>query len=166
MSFNILFIKKIDLKYIIRYLNLHKYIFTMTDSVSVSNELKNFLILRSENSNVSPSYTIDAEWHELILNTKAYREFCAKQIGEFVHHNPLDSIDQKKRKNRLRKTYEAYRKKFGKINESVWNLKECEICNEEIEDSYFPKLECCNKIKYCDECCSKVTKCPNCRKVW
>ncbi len=33
---------------------------------------------------------VDQIFHALILNTRVYRDFCNKYLGEFVHHTPMD----------------------------------------------------------------------------
>lgn len=33
-------------------------------------------------------YIIDEMWHEFVLLTKMYSEFCQKYFGEYVHHPP------------------------------------------------------------------------------
>ncbi|MGV3240908.1 hypothetical protein ACEF17_12555, partial [Streptococcus hyovaginalis] len=52
-------------------------------------ELKRFLLLKALVPSLemySPS--IDNLWHESILFTKNYNEFCHKLKGDFIHHNP------------------------------------------------------------------------------
>jgi hypothetical protein len=35
-----------------------------------------------------PSKAVDDAWHEFILMTRDYSEFCIKAFGEFLHHTP------------------------------------------------------------------------------
>lgn len=35
-----------------------------------------------------PSQVVDAMWHEFILHTKAYQDWCALALGGFLHHTP------------------------------------------------------------------------------
>ncbi|MGW1814862.1 glycine-rich domain-containing protein [Streptomyces sp. NPDC002125] len=35
-----------------------------------------------------PSDDVDKGYHAFILHTKAYAEFCDRQAGRFLHHNP------------------------------------------------------------------------------
>lgn len=35
-----------------------------------------------------PSQLADDVWHEMILNTHFYQEFCKTEFGHFIHHNP------------------------------------------------------------------------------
>lgn len=38
----------------------------------------------------SPSPLVDIGWHEFILYTHEYAEFCEKLAGRFIHHAPND----------------------------------------------------------------------------
>jgi hypothetical protein len=35
-----------------------------------------------------PSRIVDDYWHEFILHTAIYEEFCQKALGRFIHHTP------------------------------------------------------------------------------
>lgn len=35
-----------------------------------------------------PSQVVDDLWHEFILYTRAYNQFCSKAFGRFMHHTP------------------------------------------------------------------------------
>jgi len=37
-----------------------------------------------------PSQVVDDAWHEFILFTKNYNQFCNKGIGRFLHHTPTE----------------------------------------------------------------------------
>jgi hypothetical protein len=36
----------------------------------------------------TPSRVVDAAWHEFILMTRSYEQFCIKAFGRFLHHMP------------------------------------------------------------------------------
>src|SRR3954469_14018893 len=38
-----------------------------------------------------PSRIVDVAWHEMILRTREYHEFCRRAFGEYLHHTP-DSL--------------------------------------------------------------------------
>src|SRR3954467_15860211 len=38
-----------------------------------------------------PSKLVDVAWHEMILRTREYHEFCRRAFGEYLHHTP-DSL--------------------------------------------------------------------------
>lgn len=51
-----------------------------------------------------PSVVVDEVWHEFILHTKNYAEFCEKYIGFFLHHTPNDEsnpVDHKKSREQI-----------------------------------------------------------------
>jgi hypothetical protein len=39
-----------------------------------------------------PSQAVDVLWHELILHTRQYQQFCDKAIGRFLHHVPSEAM--------------------------------------------------------------------------
>ena len=40
-----------------------------------------------------PSVAVDLLWHEFIVNTKAYGDFCDQAYGRMLHHAPETSLD-------------------------------------------------------------------------
>ena len=55
-----------------------------TDSVILFNYLK------EGNGKPVPSEAVDEIWHNMILYTARYGDFCRKYFGKFVHHIPND----------------------------------------------------------------------------
>ncbi|HZF70552.1 glycine-rich domain-containing protein, partial [Sulfuricurvum sp.] len=39
-----------------------------------------------------PSQAVDVAWHEFILFTRAYKDFCTKALGRFLHHTPTEAM--------------------------------------------------------------------------
>ena len=39
-----------------------------------------------------PSQVVDVAWHEFILFTKQYENFCQKALGQFLHHTPAEAM--------------------------------------------------------------------------
>ena len=39
-----------------------------------------------------PSQVVDVAWHEFILFTRQYQQFCNKAIGRFLHHTPAEAM--------------------------------------------------------------------------
>jgi hypothetical protein len=65
--------------------------FSRKESALVGNGLRQFFMayLKSGRLHVAmPSQVADDLWHEFILYTRAYEEFCAKAFGGFLHHTP------------------------------------------------------------------------------
>jgi len=42
-----------------------------------------------------PSQVVDVAWHEFLLFTKAYNNFCQKAFGKFFHHHPTEGMKSK-----------------------------------------------------------------------
>lgn len=78
---------------------------------------------------LSPSKVVDYAWHEFILFTKLYENFCKEKLGKFIHHTP---DEDKIRNNRnFFKTIQHYIQLFGKPPVKIWG----EMSNSEWEDS-------------------------------
>lgn len=39
-----------------------------------------------------PSQVVDVAWHEFILFTRSYGNFCRKALGKFLHHTPTEAM--------------------------------------------------------------------------
>ena len=64
---------------------------TAKDCQLVGNALRQFFMahLKSGRKFVAmPSQVVDDLWHEFILYTKNYDDFCRKAFGRFMHHTP------------------------------------------------------------------------------
>ena len=46
-----------------------------------------------------PSTVVDAYWHALILDTKAYADWCDRTLGRFLHHLPAGRLGSDARSN-------------------------------------------------------------------
>ncbi len=42
-----------------------------------------------------PSKVVDIAWHEFILFTREYEEFCHQEFGRFLHHTPTEAMKSK-----------------------------------------------------------------------
>ena len=101
-----------------------KYSWTQQHTDSVAREYFKFLNLRKNNAKLSPSDDVDRFWHQHILNTRHYREFCFRHLGKFLDHNPEDANDQVARSKRLRKTMNMYRDVYKQAPpSSIWKPK-------------------------------------------
>jgi hypothetical protein len=66
---------------------------------------------------VSPSERIDPAWHEMLMFTRWYQEFCA-YIGTFIHHDPTPGVPDGGKL--YERTKELYEKQFGSIPDSQY----------------------------------------------
>ncbi len=39
-----------------------------------------------------PSQVVDDAWHEFILSTRIYGDFCRRAFGYFLHHTPAEAM--------------------------------------------------------------------------
>lgn len=67
---------------------------------------------------MSPSHHVDMAWHEMLMFTAWYQEFC-KFLGRFIHHDPTPGPpDGGKMYERTKQVYEEL---FGqKPNPTYW----------------------------------------------
>ncbi len=65
------------------------------DVQSVMTALKVFFVIcnaRNKQMVSMPSQVVDVAWHEFILYTRQYKEFCDLGLGGFLHHTPADAM--------------------------------------------------------------------------
>lgn len=68
---------------------------TQKDAELVERGLRQFFLAchRSRGKFVAmPSRAVDAMWHEFILHTQAYRDWCSLAMGRFLHHTPAEVL--------------------------------------------------------------------------
>ena len=46
-----------------------------------------------------PSRAVDAMWHEFILHTEAYKAWCERSLGFFLHHTPAEALGTQATRN-------------------------------------------------------------------
>lgn len=56
--------------------------------------------LRSQRKFVAmPSKVVDTAWHEFILHTKAYEQWCQAAFGRLLHHTPAEVLGRDPKRN-------------------------------------------------------------------
>lgn len=79
------------------------------DTELVVRGLRQFFMahLRSKRQFVGmPSKVVDAAWHEFILHTQAYQQWCRYAFGGLLHHTPAEVLGRSaKRNDGLRRTW-------------------------------------------------------------
>ncbi len=68
-----------------------KHEISVPEAEYVFHDLERFLDI-AISSSASPSLTVDEAWHEFILHTRLYADYCQSRYGTFVHHIPLSPI--------------------------------------------------------------------------
>ena len=72
------------------------------DAELVERGLRQFFMacLRSRQKFVAmPSRAVDVMWHEFILHTRAYRNWCDLSLGHFLHHTPAEALGSRAKSN-------------------------------------------------------------------
>ena len=66
-----------------------------------------------------PSRAVDVAWHEFILITRAYTDFCRRAFGRYLHHHP-ESVMAVPMEDALDRTIEVLRSAFpGRVGASI-----------------------------------------------
>ena len=117
-----------------------KYKWDPKYAAAVASEYQRFLVLRNENNQLSPSDDIDKFWHQHLLNTKHYLNYCYINFGHVVHHDPTDACDQRARILRLTNTVKEYIAKYGRLeNINVWAIpKLAKPVEKPLELTWYP----------------------------
>ncbi len=56
-------------------------------------DVKKYLYLcASTAGGLAPPPRIDAGWHEFLMYTRDYRDFCMDSFGNFIHHTPTPAL--------------------------------------------------------------------------
>jgi len=75
---------------------------TGKDCDLVERGLRQFFLacLRSKGAFVAmPSRAVDTMWHEFILHTRAYRDWCDLALGRFLDHTPAEALGADAKRN-------------------------------------------------------------------
>lgn len=95
-------------KVISRYASDHK-----VDYVKAArhfDQLVKFLELSASSKEpCAPSHGLDKLWHSFLLFTEAYQDFCQRNFGKFVHHEPATTPMQ----TAYLRTRELAQQRFG-----------------------------------------------------
>ncbi|HQU07979.1 MAG TPA: hypothetical protein PK539_02920 [Candidatus Paceibacterota bacterium] len=62
---------------------------SQADAEELFSDVKRYLCLVvATGERLSPTRAIDAGWHEFLMYTRDYANFCTRYFGAFVHHAP------------------------------------------------------------------------------
>lgn len=64
----------------------------------------------------APSARIDECWHEFVLHTGLYAQFCQRYLGQFIHHAPSDRNETEK----YAETRAFAERFFGGLDPVMW----------------------------------------------
>ncbi|TDY16778.1 hypothetical protein B0G81_7888 [Paraburkholderia sp. BL6665CI2N2] len=113
--------------YLIDKLVKERIVDSPEEGESLFAEVKKFLILSYVDSDVTwnmYSVRIDEAWHQFVLFTRQYTDFCRRYFGEYVHHIPSGPLEPLGHATRRPSTFEAFRARyesfFGNPLPDVW----------------------------------------------
>jgi hypothetical protein len=94
------------------------------------NEYIKFLILHQKypTGKIVPGKVVDKIWHDHILHTREYYEFCKEHFGSYLHHDPKNLVSNEV--NDLSDTMSKYEDTFGYKPPAMFWLDDIKICNQ------------------------------------
>lgn len=120
-------ILRFDAPYLIAKLVKDRIVDTADEGEALFTEVKRFLILSYTDSDVSWSMysaRVDETWHQFVLFTSQYVDFCYRYFGEYLHHNPSNAPEVPGRPELKPSTFEGFRARyesfFGEPLPDVW----------------------------------------------
>ena len=91
-------------------------LFDVTEDVAkdIFTETKKFLFICRHPDVFIPDelLIVDEMWHNFILFTKEYQDFCARYFGGYLHHSPSSKAEKANHRQRLTADPAAARKDF------------------------------------------------------
>ena len=111
------------------------------EAVQALEEVIKFMSICAEDdaSLATPSQRVDLAWHEFILFTRAYGEFCNRIFGKMIHHQPGGKPEANA--SQYRETLRRYEIQFGTPPERFWaapgqTLASCGTCENSWSDQH------------------------------
>jgi len=103
-----------------------KYDWSPEKTDELFGEMKKFMYLCATNDGaMAPPEDIDEIWHNFILFTGDYSEYCQDMVGMFLHHQPL-TVAQRAQSDgsMIENTLAAGRRAFGDdLPEKYWSFQ-------------------------------------------
>jgi hypothetical protein len=95
-------------------------------------EVKKFLVLtQSDPAQAWEMYSlrVDEVWHQFILFTRQYMEYCTRHFGHYVHHSPSNAPEAAAKQSSEPMSFatfqQLYASRFGKQPPKVWHDATC-----------------------------------------
>jgi hypothetical protein len=108
-------ILRFEAPYLIEKLVKDRIVDTADEGEALFAEAKKFLILSYMDSDVSWSMystRVDEAWHQFVLFTSQYVDFCHTYFGEYLHHNPSNAPEAPGRPELKPSTFEGFRARY------------------------------------------------------
>jgi hypothetical protein len=81
-------------------------------------EVLRFLTLVSEEQVLTPSVRVDLIWHQFILSTRIYSDYCTKLYKKYLHHTP--SNDKVENHQQFEHCLNLYAQRYGAAPVWFW----------------------------------------------
>lgn len=113
--------------FVIDKLVKERFVDTSQDACGLFMEVKRYLVLSHVDRTKSwkmHSLTVDEAWHQFVLFTAEYSDFCDRYFGRYRHHAPSNAPDTGVRRApeaTLAEFRDRYREVFGMDLPPVWN---------------------------------------------
>jgi hypothetical protein len=104
--------------YLIEKLLKERIVDTAEEGEALFAEAKKFLIMSHMDSDVSwnmYSTRVDEAWHQFVLFTKQYVDFCHRYFGQYMHHNPSNAPGPVRQPELEVSTFESFRVRYETI---------------------------------------------------
>lgn len=118
---------RFEAPYLIEKLVKDRIVDTPDEGEALFAEAKKFLILSCMDSDVSwnvYSTRVDDAWHQFVLFTAQYVDFCQRYFGQYLHHNPSNAPEAPGRQVLKPSTFQGFRARyesvFGESLPDVW----------------------------------------------
>jgi hypothetical protein len=106
---------RFEAPYLIEKLVKDRIVDTADEGEALFAEAKKFLILSYVDTDVSwnmYSRRVDEAWHQFVLFTSQYVDFCQRYFGEYLHHNPSNAPEAPERVELKPSTFEGFRARY------------------------------------------------------
>jgi hypothetical protein len=106
---------RFEAPYLIEKLVKDRIVDTAEEGEALFAEAKKFLILSHSDTDVSwgmYSARVDETWHQFVLFTRQYVDFCHRYFGEYLHHNPSNAPELPGRLDLKPSTFEGFRARY------------------------------------------------------
>ena len=80
---------------------------------------------------ISPSPKIDIGWHEFLMYSRDYQNFCREYLGRFVHHTPTPMLGVEPMEKKVLSSKETRKlalNYFGKVSDNWKPALKAECC--------------------------------------
>ncbi len=89
------------------------------DYITGIKEVIKFLnLISGYQQKLTPSLIVDLIWHELILFTECYTNFCQKYYSKYIHHHP--GGDESSNQRQYQQTLKLLTLTYGQNSDHFW----------------------------------------------